>query len=159
MSAIRRLKKELEDVKQTNSVSSSFFYNVDVPESNMLHWEGVLVLDKEPYACKSAKKGFRLEMNFPPEYPFKPPKVLFKTKVYHPNVDEKGQVCLPIIAPENWKPATKANQVLLALKSLFEEPEPSGALRGDVAEVFTKNKEVFNATAQEYVEKFGEIVS
>ena len=98
-------------------------------------------------------------MNFPPEYPFKPPKVLFKTKIYHPNISEEGQVCLPIITAENWKPATKAHQIILALKSLIEEPEPSaGPLRGDVAEVFTKNKDKFNATAQEYVQKYAELV-
>ena len=48
---------------------------------------------------------------FPAEYPFKPPKISFKTRIYHPNVDEKGQVCLPIVAAENWKPATKTDQV------------------------------------------------
>ena len=36
--------------------------------------------------------------------------ITFKTKIYHPNIDEKGQVCLPIIGPENWKPATKTDQ-------------------------------------------------
>ena len=36
--------------------------------------------------------------------------ITFKTKIYHPNIDEKGQVCLPIISPENWKPATKTDQ-------------------------------------------------
>merc|ERR1711879_622331 len=113
--------------------------------------------DKEPYCCKSGKKGFRLEMNFP-EYPFKPPKVLFKTKMYHPNVSEEGQVCLPIITAENWKPATKAAQILLALKSLFEEPEISGALRPDVAEIFSKSRDKFNTTAQEYVDKYAEAV-
>ena len=103
-------------------------------------------------------QGFRLEMVFPPEYPFKPPKVMFKTKLYHPNVDEKGQVCLPIITPENWKPATKATQILLALKSLLEEPEPNGALRAEVVEVFTKSRDKFNATVQEYVDKYAESV-
>ena len=33
-----------------------------------------------------------IDFEFPSEYPFKPPKVSFKTKIYHPNVDEKGQV-------------------------------------------------------------------
>ena len=36
--------------------------------------------------------------------------ITFKTKIYHPNIDEKGQVCLPIISPEHWKPATKTDQ-------------------------------------------------
>lgn len=61
--------------------------------------------------CAPYEKGaFRIELTFPAEYPFKPPKITFKTKIYHPNIDEKGQVCLPIISPENWKPATKTDQ-------------------------------------------------
>ena len=56
------------------------------------------------------KAAFKVQLDFPAEYPFKPPKVTFKTKIYHPNVDEKGQVCLPITMPDNWKPATKAEQ-------------------------------------------------
>ena len=56
------------------------------------------------------KGAFKIEINFPAEYPFKPPKITFKTKIYHPNIDEKGQMCLPIISPERWKPATKADQ-------------------------------------------------
>lgn len=62
--------------------------------------------DKEPYN----KGAFKVAIDFPVEYPFKPPKITFLTKIYHPNVDEKGQVCLPIISPDNWKPATKTEQ-------------------------------------------------
>lgn len=66
----------------------------------------VLLQDNPPYN----KGAFKIEINFPAEYPFKPPRINFKTKIYHPNVDEKGQVCLPIISAENWKPATKTDQ-------------------------------------------------
>lgn len=62
--------------------------------------------ENPPYS----KGAFRIEINFPAEYPFKPPKICFKTKIYHPNIDETGQVCLPIISTENWKPATKTDQ-------------------------------------------------
>lgn len=62
--------------------------------------------DNPPYD----KGAFRIEITFPAEYPFKPPKITFKTKIYHPNIDEKGQVCLPVISAENWKPATKTDQ-------------------------------------------------
>ena len=56
------------------------------------------------------KGAFKVQIDFPAEYPFKPPKITFLTKIYHPNIDEKGQVCLPIISAENWKPATKTDQ-------------------------------------------------
>lgn len=39
-----------------------------------------------------------------------PPKVTFTTKIYHPNVDSSGRVCLAIISKENWKPNTKTYQ-------------------------------------------------
>lgn len=73
--------------------------------------------DNPPYD----KGAFRIEINFPAEYPFKPPKITFKTKIYHPNIDEKGQVCLPVISAENWKPATKTDQgkVLAATNPRF----------------------------------------
>ena len=47
--------------------------------------------------------------------------ITFKTKIYHPNIDEKGQVCLPIISPENWKPATKTDQGLYRVDVKFRQ--------------------------------------
>jgi len=63
------------------------------------------------------KGAFRIRIDFPAEYPFKPPKITFLTKIYHPNIDEKGQVCLPIISPENWKPATRTDQGKLLVQA------------------------------------------
>lgn len=59
---------------------------------------------------------------------------MFRTKIYHPNVDEKGQICLPIINPENWKPATRMEQVFQSLIDLIHNPEPEHPLRADLAE-------------------------
>ena len=58
------------------------------------------------------------------EYPFKPPTLKFVTPIYHPNVDEKGGVCLPLILQENWKPAVKIDQVIQSLVALVNAPEP-----------------------------------
>lgn len=70
--------------------------------------------------CEAYNKGaFKIQIDFPAEYPFKPPKITFKTKIYHPNIDEKGQVCLPIISAENWKPATKTDQGMKFLSCFF----------------------------------------
>ncbi|WAR01331.1 UB2L3-like protein, partial [Mya arenaria] len=96
--------------------------------------------------CDYYNKGaFKIQIDFPAEYPFKPPKVTFKTKIYHPNIDEKGQVCLPIISAENWKPATKTDQV--------HEPEPEHPLRADLAEEYSKDKKKFTKNAQEFTRK------
>ena len=94
MAATRRLQKELGDIKQSGMKS---FRELVVDEKNILQWSGLVVPDAVPYN----KGAFRIDIQFPTEYPFKPPKVTFRTKIYHPNVDENGQVCLPIVSVEN----------------------------------------------------------
>ena len=127
MAATRRLQKELQELRE-NGLKS--FRNIIVDEQNILNWTGLIVPENPPYN----KGAFKIEINFPAEYPFKPPKIAFKTKIYHPNIDEKGQVCLPIINAENWKPATKTDQVIQSLIALVNDPEPEHPLRGDLAE-------------------------
>uniref|UniRef100_A0A914EHR0 E2 ubiquitin-conjugating enzyme n=1 Tax=Acrobeloides nanus TaxID=290746 RepID=A0A914EHR0_9BILA len=145
----RRLKKELQDLRASDS---NHIRNVEVDESNLLHWTILLVPDREPYN----KGAFKISVDFPAEYPFKPPRITFLTKIYHPNIDEKGQVCLPIITPENWKPATRTEQVMHSLMSLIMEPETDHPLRGDLAEEFTKDRKRFFKAAEEFTKKHAE---
>jgi len=149
MAATRRLQKELQDLR-ANGVRS--FRDIVVDESNILYWQGVIVPENPPYN----KGAFRIEIHFPAEYPFKPPKINFKTKIYHPNIDEKGQVCLPIISAENWKPATKTDQVIQALVALVNDPEPEHPLRADLAEEFVKDRRKFQKNAEDFTRKHSE---
>jgi len=149
MAATRRLQKELQEIRKSGI---KYFRDIQVDESNILLWQGLIIPDTAPYN----KGAFRIEMIFPPEYPFKPPKVTFKTKIYHPNVDEKGQVCLPIISAEHWKPATRTDQVIESLSQLVNEPEPDHPLRADLAEEYTKDKKKFFKNAEEFTKKHSE---
>ncbi|XP_050411485.1 ubiquitin-conjugating enzyme E2 L3 [Patella vulgata] len=149
MAATRRLQKELTDLRMSDF---RCFQEIKVDDSNILNWQGLIVPDRPPYN----KGAFRIEINFPAEYPFKPPKVTFRTKIYHPNIDEKGQVCLPIISTENWKPATKTDQVLQSLVALVNDPEPEHPLRGDLAEEYTKDRKKFMKNAEDFTKKYSE---
>lgn len=149
MAATRRLQKELAELKSANNKS---YCDIIVDSNNILIWNCLLVPDNPPYN----KGAFKILIEFPAEYPFKPPRITFKTKIYHPNVDEKGQVCLPIISAENWKPASKMDQVIEALLALVNDPEPEHPLRADLAEEFTKDKKKFLKNAEEHTKKYGE---
>ncbi|XP_077789163.1 ubiquitin/ISG15-conjugating enzyme E2 L6 isoform X2 [Podarcis muralis] len=140
---------------ELNRIKTSGFRclrDVEVDVNNVLLWKGLLVPDDPPYN----KGAFRIEISFPSEYPLKPPKVTFKTPIYHPNVDEKGQVCLPIVSNEHWRPSTKADQVIAELIVLVNKPDPDHPLRADLADEFIQDHEHFLSKAEEQTSKFSE---
>uniref|UniRef100_A0AAZ3RNM2 E2 ubiquitin-conjugating enzyme n=2 Tax=Oncorhynchus TaxID=8016 RepID=A0AAZ3RNM2_ONCTS len=141
--------RELDEIRKSGMKN---FRNIQVDETNILTWQGLIVPDNPPYD----KGAFRIEIIFPAEYPFKPPKITFKTKIYHPNIDEKGQVCLPVISAENWKPATKTDQVIQSLIALVNDPQPEHPLRADLAEEYSKDRKKFFKNAEEFTKKHGE---
>ena len=97
--------QELQDIKKQGL---EFIADIAAKEDNILQWKLII----RPLMPPFNNGAFKIELSFPTEYPFKPPILTFQTPIYHPNVDEKGQVCLPIINAANWKPATKTEQGL-----------------------------------------------
>lgn len=140
--------QELEDLQKK---PPSYLRNLLSDDANVLEWHALLLPDQPPYH----RKAFSLRINFPKEYPLKPPAVTFTTKIYHPNVDENGQVCLPIISKENWKPYTKAYQVLEALYNLVNRPDLAEPVRVELADLLTQNPELFQRKAEEFTLQFG----
>ena len=65
--------------------------------------------------CCALGGVFRLELFLPADYPMAPPKVRFLTKVYHPNVDKVGRICLDVLK-DKWSPALQIRTVLLSIQ-------------------------------------------
>lgn len=75
---------------------------------------------------------FQLELFLPDDYPMCPPKVRFLTKIYHPNVDRLGRICLDILK-DKWSPALQIRSVLLSIQALMSCPNPDDPLDPQIA--------------------------
>lgn len=63
-------------------------------DENIFSWIGTIQgIKGTPYEGLT----YKLSMQFPLDYPFKPPQVKFENKCFHPNVDRRGNICLDIL--------------------------------------------------------------
>mmetsp|Transcript_1975 Transcript_1975/g.2348 ORF Transcript_1975/g.2348 Transcript_1975/m.2348 type:complete len:160 (-) Transcript_1975:419-898(-) len=96
---------------------------------------------------------FSLELFLPSEYPMAPPKVRFLTKIYHPNIDKLGRICLDILK-DKWSPALQIRTVLLSVQALLSTPEPDDPLDTAIAEHWKRNKAEAEDTARSWTKTF-----
>lgn len=119
-------------------------------EDDLTKWSGTLVGPSDtPYEGGI----FQLEITFPEEYPYKPPKIIFKTPIYHPNISPRGSICLDVLKTE-WSPALNIGKVLLSLCSLLADPNPDDPLVPEIAHQYKTNKDKYLADARAFTIKY-----
>ena len=143
----KRLKFEIKNLRESDlhEVSAG-----PKSEDNLYAWEATII---GPSGSPFEGGVYKLDINFPENYPFKPPKIEFKTKMYHPNIDSQGAICLDILKSQ-WSPALNITKILLSLSSLLTDPNPDDPLDGASAAVYKEDREKYNQTVREYKEKY-----
>ncbi|SAM04040.1 hypothetical protein [Absidia glauca] len=96
---------------------------------------------------------FRLELFLPEEYPMAAPKVRFLTKIYHPNIDKLGRICLDILK-DKWSPALQIRTVLLSIQALLSAPNPEDPLANDVAQHWKEDEKEAIDTARKWTVQY-----
>ncbi|MCO5611743.1 hypothetical protein L7F22_066001 [Adiantum nelumboides] len=96
---------------------------------------------------------FFLDIIFPSDYPFKPPEVMFRTRIYHCNVGANGQICLDILK-DNWSPALTISNVLLSICSLMTDANPYDPLVGKIAQQYLTDRATHDESAAQWTRRF-----
>jgi len=144
--ALIRIKKELRDLESeppSNCSAGPF-------EDNIFHWKGTII---GPEGSPYYGGLFFLDIHFPNDYPFKPPKIRFDTKIYHPNINKNGSICLDILS-EQWSPALTITKVLLSISSLMVSPNPDDPLSLEPANMYKRNFEEYNKIARQWTQNY-----
>ncbi|KAJ6441143.1 nuclear condensin complex subunit Smc4 [Purpureocillium lavendulum] len=137
--ALKRINKELTDLGRFFSDPPSSCSAGPVGED----------LGESPYSGGV----FFLAIHFPTDYPFKPPKVNFTTRIYHPNINSNGSICLDILR-DQWSPALTISKVLLSICSMLTDPNPDDPLVPEIAHVYKTDRPRYEATAREWTRKY-----
>ena len=147
MSALKRIQKELIDLGKDPPANCSAG---PIDEKDQYHWQATIMgPDDSPYAGGV----FFLNIHFPTDYPFKPAKINFTTRIYHPNINSNGSICLDILK-EQWSPALTISKVLLSISSLLTDPNPDDPLVPEIAHIYKTDKAKYETTAREWVRKY-----
>ena len=144
--ATQRIKNELKRLLNDTPANCS----AGPINDNIFNWQATLIGPTEsPYEGGV----FYLDIKFPEEYPFKPPNIHFTTKIYHPNINSNGGICLDILK-DQWSPALTISKVLLSICSLLTDPNPEDPLMTDIAHLYKSDIEEYKMKARAHTLRY-----
>jgi len=131
--SVRRIMREIADLTQTPPEGIKLIQNdEDVSDIQA-------VIDG-PAGTPYEGGYFRVKLKLGPDFPQAPPKGFFLTKIFHPNVSNKGEICVNTLK-KDWKPDLGIKHILLTVKCLLIVPNPESALNEEAGKLLLERYE------------------
>jgi ubiquitin-conjugating enzyme (huntingtin interacting protein 2) len=144
----RRITKEIADIQND---PHSHIVVEPIREDDLMHLKGHF---EGPPDTPYEGGKFVVDIEIPNDYPFRPPKMKFDTKLWHPNVSSQtGAICLDTLSSA-WSPVLTIKSALISLQSLLSTPEPKDPQDAEVASQLLKSPAEFQHKAYEWAVKF-----
>eukprot|EP01084_Bolivina_argentea_P015007 28067_1 len=145
--AVRRLKKELKDfeAKPLNGTTAKQIGD------DWFHWKASIQgLNGLPYEGGT----FELDISYPQDYPFKPPKIKFITKIYHANISERNGNFELSLLNDNWTPRYTISNILAGIVLMLCNVHPYDSYNPEAATLYRKNETKYNQTATKWTKQY-----
>eukprot|EP00477_Mikrocytos_mackini_P000041 GAHX01000041.1.p1 GENE.GAHX01000041.1~~GAHX01000041.1.p1 ORF type:complete len:156 (-),score=22.54 GAHX01000041.1:32-499(-) len=143
----KRIQKELQDLRNDSPKNISVG---PVTDTDIENWRGIII---GPEGTPYEGGFFLLEISFPQNYPHVAPKITFKTKIYHCNVNSFGSICLDILK-DQWSPALTVTKALLSISALLCAPNPEDPFIIEIAKLYADNKTEHDNEARRWTRDF-----
>jgi len=148
--SIKRLSKELISLRKLSSNKDSLFVAAPESSGDLRKW---IAMIRGPPDSPYEDGVWFLKLSFSQEYPFKPPSVIFMNKIYHPNIDSSGSICLDILK-SSWAPSLNIEKLLTSLISLLTDPNENDPLSSGPASVYKKSKREYAKNVKEWINEY-----
>lgn len=140
----KRLGKELASLQKSPVAGAEISLASD---DDLTQW--TIILDG-PKSTPYANGKFEVCFAFPENYPFKPPEILFKTKIYHPNIKtDTGEICNDVIN-EGWGPTMNVRHCINTLNEMLENPNADSPVEESIATMLREKPKEFEKTAKKW---------
>ncbi|KAF8394101.1 hypothetical protein HHK36_020306 [Tetracentron sinense] len=143
--ATRRLRNEIEETKKYLPAHCSCGPVAD----DIFQWRGAIM---GPADTPFEGGVFFISIHFPKNYPTRPPKLKFLTKVYHPNIDEDGTIHIDILK-DNWAPCITIPFLLLSICSFLPDPNADDRLN-PVSNLYQNERKRYEEKARAWTRKY-----
>ncbi|XP_042859479.1 ubiquitin-conjugating enzyme E2-17 kDa-like isoform X2 [Penaeus japonicus] len=146
MTTLQRINKELQDIAENPPGQCS----VGPVGNDLFHCQATIM---GPKGSPFEGGLFDLAIDFPEDYPFKPPHIRFKTPIYHMNIDVDGEICMDILDSE-WSPGFSLSKVLVMIVALLDDPNPDDPLRWNLSREYKNDKASYAKNARRWTHMY-----